>query len=88
MMVSDVAVYETRRYKRAGNCKRCGQCCLTVNCDHFEMGEVATCKIHDSPDKPSDCELFPEAPPIMIKGCGYYFLDIWENNRIVREREV
>lgn len=87
-MATAVTPNLTRRYKRQGKCRSCGKCCLTINCEHFEMGEIATCKIYDSLDRPSDCGLFPEAPPIMIEGCGYYFLDTWENNRIVRERQV
>lgn len=75
------------RYIRQGECKRCGKCCLTADCKFFEMGEKATCKIHDE-ERSVDCELFPEAPPIMFKDCGFYFLDTWKDNRIVRPMEI
>lgn len=52
------------------------------------MGEIANCKIYESPDRPMDCGLFPEAPPIMFKDCGFYFLDTWEDNRIVRPMRI
>ncbi len=76
-----------RRYIRQGSCKRCGKCCLTTDCGYFEMGEIANCKIHDK-ERPIDCELFPEAPPIMFEDCGFYFLDTREDNRIVKPMEI
>jgi len=51
------------------------------------MGQPATCKIHDK-ERPSKCGWFPEAPPIIFEKCGYYFLDTWEDNRIVGVKEV
>ena len=78
------------RYKRQGQCNRCGECCLNENCEHFQMGNPVTCKIFNSPDRPLKCKLFPEMPPIpkQFKECGYYFLDTWEDNRIVGVKEV
>ena len=71
------------RYIRQGECNRCGQCCINEDCEHFVMGEPATCLIHDK-ERPPKCEWFPEAPPIIFEKCGYYFLDTWEDNRIVK----
>ena len=61
---------------------------MNENCEHFEVGEPATCKIYDSPDRPLRCKLFPEMPPIPreFEKCGYYFLDTWEDNRVVKYR--
>jgi len=71
------------RYERQGKCLRCGQCCERENCPHFETGEPATCLIYDK-ERPARCGLFPEMPPILFEKCGYYFLDIWEDNKIVK----
>lgn len=75
-----------RRYIRKGKCNRCGQCCVNEDCEYLEMGEIATCLIHNSPDRPNKCKWFPEMPPIprAFKDCGFYFLDTWENNKIVK----
>ena len=75
------------RYKRQGQCIRCGQCCVNEDCEYFMMGEPAICLIHDK-ERPSKCEWFPEAPPIIFEKWGYYFLDTWEDNRIVGVKEV
>jgi len=75
------------RYKRKGKCNRCGECCRNESCEHFEDGTVAVCKIHNQ-KRPMRCKWFPQAPPIIFSGCGYYFLDTWENNRIVGVKEV
>ena len=70
------------RYVRSGRCVRCGECCLNEDCDHFEFdGKIATCKIHDSPSRPLICSLFPDMPPILFKDCGYYFIDLWDDNK-------
>jgi len=75
------------RYIRQGECNRCGQCCINEDCEYFEMGEPATCKIHDK-ECPPKCEWFPQAPPIIFEKCSYYFLDTWEDNRVVGVKEV
>ena len=73
------------RYIRKGKCNRCGWCCLNEKCEHFEMGEkIATCKTYGSKDRPIRCVLFPEMPPILHDDCGYYFLDTWEDNKVVK----
>ena len=74
------------RYIRKGQCVRCGKCCLNENCEYLELGELSTCKIYNNDKRPDKCRTFPQAPPITIDSCGYYFLDTWENNRIVKAR--
>jgi len=77
------------RYIRQGQCNRCGQCCENEDCEYLEMNEkMATCKIYDSPDRPDRCKWFPEMPPIPRKfdKCSYYFIDTWEENRIVKHK--
>jgi len=74
------------RYIQQGECKRCGQCCINEDCEHFETGNLAICKRYGSPDRPSKCKWFPEMPPLprAFDKCGYYFLDTWEDNKIVK----
>ena len=77
------------RYVRKGKCLRCGFCCLSENCEHFEWIEkdgkkIANCKIFGKPERPEKCVNFPQAPPLLNPKCGYYFLDTWENNRKVK----
>jgi len=73
-----------RRYKRQGSCKRCGWCCEYHGCPDVIYDEkgMAICTIYD--DRPDRCRVFPEAPPILHKECGFYFLDTYENNQIVK----
>lgn len=53
------------------------------SCEHLDWeGVIAICKIYVS--RPPRCKLFPQAPPILAETCGFYFLDTWENNRIVK----
>ena len=70
------------RYIRQGKCNRCGWCCEQEDCEHLERGEMATCKIYD--ERFERCWRYPEMPPIMHEGCGYYFLDTWEDNKVVK----
>lgn len=71
------------RYIRKGECKRCGWCCKYHNCDDLIFVDgLAICSIQET--KPMRCVVFPEAPPILHEGCGYHFLDTYENNRIVK----
>lgn len=71
------------RYKRKGECKRCGWCCEYRECeDLIYEDNVAICTIYE--DRPQACKLFPQAPPILTEKCGFYFLDTWENNKIVK----
>jgi len=80
---SIVNILKKQRYIRMGECIRCGQCCVNEDCEHFEMNEPATCLIHKK-ERPARCVLFPEMPPILFETCGYYFLDTWEDNKIVK----
>jgi len=76
-----------RRYERRGKCNRCGWCCIEEECDQLAWkDDIAICKIYK--DRFNHCRWFPQAPPILIEKCGYYFLDTWENNRIVKAKEV
>jgi len=78
------------RYKRKGKCNRCGWCCEYHGCELvkykrvglFRKREIAVCTIHK--DRPQRCVVFPEAPPILHEGCGFSFVDTWENNRPVK----
>jgi hypothetical protein len=44
---------------------------------------LATCLIHEE-ERPLRCSLYPANPPIIHDGCGYYFLDTYEDNKIVK----
>lgn len=75
----------SKRYERQGQCDRCGLCCLNEKCEHLVFkGKTASCSIHDDPDRPLKCKLWPELPPIPFEGCGYFFLDLWENKIVKR----
>lgn len=77
------------RYVRQGNCSQCGICCIAENCEFFDFKEnIGICKIYNHPDRPSRCVNFPAAPPVMIKECSFYFIDTWDNNRIIFPREI
>lgn len=68
-----------------GKCNRCGKCCVNEDCEHLDCsGTLAICKIYGSQQRPQKCILFPQAPPILISECGYFFKDTWENNKIVK----
>jgi len=75
------------RYIRKGKCNRCGECCINEDCEHLIWeSDIAICLIYKN--RFDRCKWFPQAPPILIEKCGYYFLDTWENNRIVKAKEV
>lgn len=79
------------RYIRKGHCNHCGFCCLGGDknepCkDLVWEGNIATCKIYGN--HPESCKLFPESPPILTEKCGYYFIDTWNNNKILKSKEV
>jgi hypothetical protein len=78
------------RYVRAGQCIRCGSCCELEDCPHFDHGDgvSTTCKIHDRPDFPEKCRLYPDNPPTIFKKCGFYFVDTLDDNRKLKVREV
>lgn len=72
------------RYKREGECARCGWCCEYRICEHliYDEKESAVCAIYG--EHPDACKLFPQAPPILTEKCGFYFLDTWEENKTVK----
>jgi len=82
------------RYSRQGECIRCGWCCMHEGtdggpCEHLKKeGEIYTCLLFNSPDRPQKCGLFPSAPPILHKGCGYYFIDRWDGNKRLGVKEI
>lgn len=71
------------RYERQGKCLQCGWCCEQEDCEHFH-DRKKICLIHDDPDRPDKCKLFPEMPPILHDECGYSFIDLWDDNKIVK----
>lgn len=78
------------RYIRKGKCNRCGQCCVNEDCEYlkWEKDRTTTCLIFSEKDRPLKCKWFPQSPPIIFENCGYYFLDTWENNRVVGVKEI
>lgn len=75
------------RYERAGECARCGSCCLGENCEYLLVGdEGAICAIHDDPSRPEKCKTYPDNPPLVFEKCGYHFRDLWEDGKIVRRK--
>jgi len=73
------------RYIRKGECSRCGQCCIVEKCEHLAWSDnIARCKIYKN--RFLRCRLFPEMPPIPFEDCSYYFLDTYEDNRVVKEK--
>jgi len=79
----------TPRYVRKGKCIQCGKCCLNEDCNHLEFQDgKAVCLIFGKPERPLRCIRHPQLPPIIIEGCGYYFIDRWENDRKLGYMEV
>jgi len=75
------------RYTLQGECKRCGNCCKNEECEFLKFeNNIAVCTIYE--DRFFKCRNWPCVPPIMIKGCGFYFIDTWENNRIVEQGKI
>lgn len=77
-------------YSRRGKCLQCGKCCLSENCDHLYLNSSDGkyyCRIHNSKEYPIKCRLHPQAPPILIEGCGFYFYDKI-NDKILGVHEV
>ena len=76
--------FEFPRYEREGQCNRCGWCCEYHVCDKLSRDEngKAVCTIYE--ERPMRCRVFPEAPPILHEGCGFSFIDKWENNKKVK----
>jgi hypothetical protein len=73
------------RYERRGECVRCGWCCEYRVCSEYlsyDENGLAVCSIYG--EHPGECQRFPQAPPILNPKCGYYFLDTWEENKMVK----
>jgi hypothetical protein len=69
------------RYRRTGECNRCGACCGYEDppCEHFTAAtktKPAACAIWDDPDRDSMCREWPTSPPIKIATCGFRFVDL------------
>ncbi len=77
------------RYIRKGKCIQCGACCQNENCEFLKFdGKKWQCLIHSNSNRPQRCKSFPQVPPIIFKTCGYYFLDKWNNNKIIKPGEI
>jgi hypothetical protein len=77
-----------KRYIRRGECNRCGWCCLQEDppCSYLERNNdgTYTCTVYDDEEKRyKRCGIYPSSPPINYIGCGYYFIDIWDDNKKV-----
>jgi len=89
-----IPVLPNRRFERRGECKRCGWCCAQEDCANFSMTDgVADCAIHPTKTGGVDtrepkCRRFPQSVPIIHRGCGYWFVDRWNDDRPVRAFEV
>jgi len=44
---------------------------------------LSTCMIYEQ-ERPMRCSIYPDGPPIIHPDCGYYFVDTWEDNKIVK----
>jgi hypothetical protein len=77
-------LHKRPRYLRKGKCNRCGWCCNYRVCpDHLRFVDgKAVCLIYSK--RPAECKRFPQAPPILVESCGFYFLDTWERNKKVK----
>lgn len=81
----------TKRYIRKGKCNRCGWCCLIepTPCPYLKGTKEGEYSCSEWGTKKRDieypyCKPFPPLPPIKNPKCGYYFIDTWENNKIVK----
>lgn len=76
------------RYIRHGECARCGWCCEREECGYFKReGGFATCGRHGN-GQPEKCVLYPEVPPLVSRRCGFWFVDTFEENRVIRPGEI
>ena len=79
------------RYIRAGSCNQCGWCCLQEDppCPHLlgdKPGEYK-CAVYDKPEeRPVFCAMYPSAPPIVHKECGYWFVDTLDDDKIITNK--
>ena len=76
-----------KRYIRQGKCLRCGWCCKNEACEHFiDEANVTICAIFGQDDRPKKCTVYPSAPPVLNKNCGFYFLDRFNDNKVTKEK--
>jgi hypothetical protein len=79
-----IAKGKEKRYRRVGECIRCGRCCANEDCEHFTPAtetEPAICAIWGDPERELKCTEWPPNPPIVIEGCGYKFVDRVDEER-------
>ena len=77
------------RYERAGECARCGWCCLQEDppCEYLKKEDDGkyTCMVfNDLTKRPLRCFVHPSSPPVPITECGYWFIDTRENNKVIK----
>jgi len=86
--MDDLIIHKSPRYIRKGKCKRCGWCCLREDPPYSYLkkeDDTYTCTVFDDKDERDvRCGLYPGNPPIVYELCGYYFIDTWEDNKIVK----
>lgn len=87
-MESNGSVVKLEKYLRFGFCKRCGFCCTSKRCGHFEWknGE-AICKVWGNGSMPEECKSYPISPPILSDDCGYRFVEI-KTRRKLEPRQI
>jgi len=79
------------RYKRMGECVRCGKCCETEDCKHFRPATAdspSSCAIHNDPNRPMKCKIYPANPPLNYDTCGYYFWDVLDKKKVRFGRDL
>jgi len=75
------------RYIKKGKCNMCGDCCEAENCPYFKRKSKnkGICAVfNNSKKRYPRCYTFPDNPPIPFKRCSYYFIDTWNNNKIIK----
>lgn len=74
-----------KRYLRRGRCSQCGWCCKREGCkDLVFVDSKYFCGLFHSKDRPLRCKLFPEDPPVLNPSCGYFWLDLWNGEKLVK----
>ncbi len=75
------------RYVKMGNCIQCGQCCKKcVGIEPCLYYIDAKCSIYD--DRPVFCRNFPPDWTRCPEGCGYYFIDTENNNKVMPKLDL
>lgn len=71
-----------RVYRRKGQCKQCGKCCVALRVDNLNpktgmcmyLNRASTCTLQLKGIKPIHCRLSPRTPHDQTEGCGF----VWE----------